>query len=120
MNDPKTLQEQLAQDLYRQAAIGGLGRAGQDYSEQLRRVSDQQKPQVVYAPTFDEVLKFIDGLKARGLASFSGLGINLSFRWDDSPTNVKPDQEVSQREVDIGDGLRIPSDLAKDLLGHER
>jgi hypothetical protein len=100
--------------------------------ERLDKLAAQERLQLdaagkIYSNPYDErnrvdvfkkTLEFIDGLKVRGVLSFSGHGLALQLSWDSGTVNKAP--ESPPEPVDVGGGLLMDPRLAADLLGHEK
>lgn len=99
--------------------MGPFGSVAEEQLKLAGQLADAYRPQPVFCPSFDDVLKFIDGLKARGVLSFSGMGINVQLQWDNGiPT--APSVSQTNEVVDVGGGLMMPKADATDLFGHEK
>ena len=61
----------------------------------------------------DEVLALVDGLRARGVTAFEGLGLKLTL--EPAPLfaaqGIGPGQPHAQAAVDAGGGLMVDPDL---------
>jgi len=64
-----------------------------------------------------ETLAFIDELRKRGVFKFDGLGISVVL--GELPNTLTVATKPDEKPVDLGGGLLVSPDTARDLFGHE-